>query len=336
VSFRLSFQNVGILCAVVLGLGVFMSGPTGLLERHNYVSFAWTCAAVVVLTGLIAIGAVRRALPRLHGPQPGEGHFLTGFVREMWDLLRNRSFVMLFGTVLVYFLAYSTSGSLALHATRYFWKLDPFAIQLILLATTLGPLLGAPVSALALRYMEKRTLTIAAFFAISLLQLWPPIFQVYGLLAPNSVATAVILFANLVLVGTAMIVAGIGFQSMLADTADEHEWLFGTRREGLFFSGLTLAYKAAAGLGGLIAGVALDAIHFPTDLASKGAALTIPDDVVAKLGLIAGPLPAAFAAIAPLFLFGYHLTRRKHAQLIAELEQRHAQNARWPSRAFVE
>jgi GPH family glycoside/pentoside/hexuronide:cation symporter len=322
VSYRLSFQNAGILCAIVLGLGVFMSGPTGLLERHNYVSFSWTCAAVVVVTGLIAIGAVRRALPRLHGPTPGEAHFLGSFVREMWDLLRNRSFVVLFATVLVYFLAYSTSGSLALHATRYFWKLDPFAIQLILLATTLGPLLGAPVSALALRYMEKRTLTIAAFFAISLLQLWPPLFQLYGLLALNSVGVAIILFANLVLVGTAMIVAGIGFQSMLADTADEHEWLFGTRREGLFFSGLTLAYKAAAGLGGLIAGVALDVIHFPTDLAAKGAALSIPTDVIAKLGLISGPLPAAFSALAPLFLFGYHLTRKRHAQIIAELEHR--------------
>jgi len=322
VSFRLSFQNAGILCALVLGLGVFMSGPTGLLQRGHYVSFAWTSAAVVVLTGLIAIGAVRGVMQRLHGPQAGEAHFLAGFVRELRDLMRNRSFLLLFGTVLVYFLAYSTSASLALHATRYFWKLDPFAIQLILLATTLGPLLGAPISALALRYMEKRTLTLAAFFAISLLQLWPPIFQLYGLLALNSVGMAVTLFANLVLVGTAMIVGGIGFQSMLADTADEHEWLFGTRREGLFFSGLTLAYKAAAGLGGLIAGVALDLIHFPTDLAARGAAVTIPSEVLAKLGLISGPLPAAFSALAPLFLFGYHLTRKKHAQIIAELEHR--------------
>ena len=330
VSFRLSFQNAGILCAVVLGLGVFMSGPAGLLAREHYVPFAWTCAAAIVLSGLIAIWAVRGALPRLHGAQPDEPHFLAGFGSELRDLLRNRSFLLLFGTVLVYFLAYTTSASLALHVTRYFWKLDPFAIQLILLSTTLGPLLGAPISAFALRYVEKRTLTIVAFLAISLLQLWPPLFQLCGLLSLNSVGIAVLLFVNLVLVGTAMIVAGIGFQSMLADTADEHEWLFGVRREGLFFSGLTLAYKAAAALGGLIAGVALDAIHFPTDLASQGTALVIPDEVVAKLGLIAGPLPAAFSAIAPLFLFGYHLTRKKHAQLIAELEHRNARKADAP------
>lgn len=324
VSFRLSFQNAGLLCTVVLGLGVFMSGATGLLERNNYVPFAWLCAVAVVIAGLIAIGAVRRVLPRLHSAPAGEAHFLAGFVRELVELSRNRSFLVLFATVLIYFLAYSTSISLALHASRYFWKLDPFAIQLVLLSTALGPLLGAPISAFALRFVEKRTLTIAAFAAISLLQLWPPLFQLLGLISLSSAGTAAILFANSLLVGTAMIIGGIGFQSMLADTADEHEWLFGVRREGLFFSGLTLAYKAASGLGGLIAGLALDAIHFPTDLASKGSALTIPSDVVAKLGLIAGPLPAAFSAIAPLFLLGYHLTRKKHAQLIAELEQRHA------------
>ena len=180
VSYRLSFQNAGILFGVVLGLGVFMSGPTGLLERDNYVPFAWTCAAAMVVTGLIAIGAVRRALPRLHGAKPGDTHFLAGFARELVELSRNRSFLLLFGTVLIYFLAYSAHVSLALHACRYFWKLDSFAIQLVLLATTLGPLLGAPISAFALRHIEKRTLSIGAFLAIALFLIWPPLFQLYG------------------------------------------------------------------------------------------------------------------------------------------------------------
>jgi len=328
VSYRLSFQNAGILCGVVLGLGVFMSGPGGLLDRGNYVPYGWTSAATILLTGLIAIAAVRRALPRLHGPRPDETHILGGFIREMAELLRNRSFLVLFGTVTIYFLAYATWGSLALHASRYFWKLDPFSIQLVLLSTTFGPLLGAPISAFALRYMEKRTLSIGAFLAIALLQMWPPLLQLYGPVSLTPAVATIVLAVNGLLVGTAIIVGGIGFQSMLADTADEHEWLFGVRREGLFFSGLTLAYKAASGLGGLIAGLALDAIRFPTDLASKGAAVVIPSDVLAKLGLIAGPLPAALAATAPLFLFGYHLTRKKHLQIIAALEERNAKRDR--------
>ncbi|HEX7725187.1 MAG TPA: MFS transporter, partial [Rhizomicrobium sp.] len=120
---------------------------------------------------------------------------------------------------------------------------------------------------------------------------------------------------------------GVAFQSMMADTADEHEWLFGVRREGLFFSGLTLAYKAASGLGGFIAGVALDAIGFPTDLASRGANFAIPSGVIEKLGLISGPLPAAFVAVAPIFLLGYHLTRKRHMEIIVSLEARYKVNS---------
>jgi GPH family glycoside/pentoside/hexuronide:cation symporter len=322
VAYRLSFENVGVLCAVVLGLGVFMSGPTGLLVRHNYLSFAWTCAAVVALTGLLAIAAVRRELNRLHGAKPEQAPFLASFVREFTELLRNRSFLALFATVLIYFIAYCTAGALALHASRYFWRLDSFATQLVLLSPTLGPLLGAPISTFALHYVEKRTLSICAFMGIALFMVWPALFQLYGPFSLNPAAAAVTLSVNGVLLGTAIMAGGIGFQSMLADTADEHEWLFGVRREGLFFSGLTLAYKAAAGLGGLIAGVALDVIHFPVNLAAHGSAATIPNDVLEKLALISGPLPALFVAISPLFLFGYHLTRKKHRQVIAELEQR--------------
>jgi GPH family glycoside/pentoside/hexuronide:cation symporter len=323
VAFRLTFQNAGVLCCVVLGLGVFMAGPNGLLTRAAYVPFAWTCAAVIAGSGLVAIVAVRRALPRLHAPAAERSPFIAGFAREMVELSRNRSFLVLFGTVMVYFLAYSAYAALAIYATRYFWTLDTFSIQLILLAASLGPLIGVPISSFALRRMEKRMLAIIAYFAIALFQVWPPLVQLYAPITLPPFTAAVVLFANSLCVGTAIMVCGVAFQSMLADTADEHEWLFGVRREGLFFSGLILSYKAASGVGGLIAGVALDAIGFPADLAARGPGFVIPADVIHRLGLISGPLPAAFIALAPLFLFGYRLTRERHAEIIALLQERH-------------
>ncbi len=327
VSYRLTFQNAGILFGVVMGLGVFMSGPSGLLAADKYIPYAWTCAAVMLVAGVIAIRAVFGALPRLHGAKPDETPFLSGFIRELAELSRNRSFLVLFGTVLTYFLAYSAHVSLALHASRYFWNLDSRAIQLVLLSTTLGPLLGGPISAFALRYIEKRTLSIGAFLAIAIFLMWPPLLQLYGPFSLDPAAATAILFVNGLLVGTAIMIGGVGFQSMLADTADEHEWLFGVRREGLFFSGLTLAYKAASGLGGLIAGIALDLIHFPTDLSAREPGQGIPQDILDRLALISGPLPALFALTAPLFLFGYHLTRKKHVQIITDLEERKAKEA---------
>lgn len=327
VAYRLSFQNAGILIGVVLGLGVFLSGPSGMLERANYTPFGWTCAAVMFLAGMIAIRAVRSVQPRLHGPEDSQEPLALGFVREMKELSRNRSFMLLFSTVLLYFLAYSAHASLALHASRYFWKLDTTAIQLILLSACMGPLLGAPLSAYALRFIEKRTLSLFAYFAIAVLLFWPPLLQIYGPFALTPATATVVLLINGLLMGTAIMVGGVGFQSMMADTADEHEYLFGVRREGLFFSGLTLAYKAASGLGGLIAGLALDAIRFPTDLASRGPDAVIPVEVLNKLALASGPLPALIAFLAPLFLFGYRLTRRRHAEIIAALEARKAGEA---------
>ncbi|UPT61474.1 MAG: hypothetical protein M0D54_13705 [Hyphomonadaceae bacterium JAD_PAG50586_4] len=73
----------------------------------------------------------------------------------------------------------------------------------------------------------------------------------------------------------------------------------------------------------MIAGIALDVIRFPTDLASRPH-VTISADVLEKLALISGPLPALFAAVSPLFLLGYHLTRKRHAEIIVSLGQRNA------------
>lgn len=324
VSYRLTFQSAGVLVGVVLGLGIFMAGPNGLLQRENYVPYGWSSAAAMLVAGIIAIAAVSTVLARLHGPAPGKTAFFSGFLRELAELSRNRSFLLLFGTVLIYFLAYATWTSLTLHAARYFWNLDAFAIQIVVLSSTLGPLIGAPLSAYALRHIEKRSLAIGAFLAIALLQMWPQLLHIYGPFTIDADAATIMLAINGLLVGTAIMVGGVGFQSMLADTADEHELLFGVRREGLFFSGLTLAYKGSAALGGLIAGIALDLIQFPADIASRGANAEIADAVLVRLGLISGPLPALFAATAPLFLLGYQLTRQRHAQIVADLAQRNA------------
>lgn len=324
VAYRLSFQNAGILIGVVLGLGLFMSGPTGMLERENYVPFGWSCAVAMFLAGMIAIRSVWSVQPRLHGPEESNENLLLGFFREMKELKRNRSFMLLFSTVLLYFLAYSIHSSLALHSSRYFWGLDTTAIQIILLSACLGPVLGAPLSTVVLRYIEKRTLSLIAYFSIAVCLFWPPLFQVVSPYKLTPDVAAIVLLVNGMLMGTAIMVGGVGFQSMMADTADEHEYLFGVRREGLFFSGLTLAYKAASGVGGLIAGIALDIIRFPTDIASRPD-LVIPSDVLTKLALASGPLPALIAFLAPLFLFGYRLNRTRHAEIIAALGARRSE-----------
>ncbi len=99
--------------------------------------------------------------------------------------------------------------------------------------------------------------------------------------------------------GAAMGLSIIAFLSIVADAADEHEYLFGTRREGLYFAGWSFAAKSATGAGLLIAGVVLQLIDFPTNLAEQGAAATtLPEQTVTWLGIAGGPGGALLSVVA--------------------------------------
>lgn len=324
VTYRICFSMAGTFLAIGLGLGLFMSGKDGLLNRAAYVPFAWTCAAIIGLAGLTAAYATKSVLPRLHTALPSEGSIFKRFVIELSEVFRNRSFLVLFGAIVAFFVAQGAAGALALYVNRYFWNLSAQAVQFVLIGATLGPILGAPLTNWLARLMEKKTLTIANFLVFIVAQAWPPLARMAGAFEGSSSSITAVLLVNSLLTGAALVGVAIGAQSMMADATDEHEHRFGVRREGLFFSGLTLAVKAAVGLGGFIAGVALDFIHFPTALAAKGGDFTLAPDVIHNLGLIAGPLPAAITLLAPLCLLGYTLSRGRHATLLADLVARRA------------
>jgi len=322
VTWRICFGMVGTFLAIGLGLGVFMSGKDGLLDRDAYVPFAWSCAVVIVVAGLAAAFATRSVLPRLHQVKPVEGPVLRRFVRELGEVFRNRSFVILFGAVLVFFVAQGAAGALALYGNRYFWNLPASAVQLVLIGATLGPIIGAPLTALLSKVTEKKTLTIINFLVFIVSQAWAPLARIAGILeGPESLLVGILL-VNSMIGGAALVGVAIGAQSMMADATDEHEHRFGVRREALFFSGLTLAVKAASGLGGFVAGVALDVIRFPSAAASAGGDLQLAPEVFRNLGLISGPLPAVITLIAPIILVGYTLSRTRHAAILKDLSAR--------------
>nr|WP_302054116.1 MFS transporter [Sphingomonas tagetis] len=324
VSYRICFNMLGTFLAIGLGLGVFMAGTDGLLQRDAYVPFGWVCAALIAASGLTAAFATKTVLPRLHAPAPGIGATIPRFARELGEMFRNRSFVVLFVAVAAFFVAQGAAGALALYLNRYFWNLSTEAVQLVLVGATLGPFVGAPLTALLARIFEKKTLAIANFLAFVVTQAWPPLAHMAGVLDPADSLVVPILLFNAVCSGAALVGVAISGQSMMADATDEHEHRFGVRREALFFSGLTLAVKAASGVGGFIAGVALDVIQFPTAAAAKGGELSLAPELIRNLGLVAGPLPATITLIAPLALLGYTLSRQRHMAILSDLAKRPA------------
>ena len=116
----------------------------------------------------------------------------------------------------------------------------------------------------------------------------------------------------------AVIAIGIIVASMIADVVDESELATGKRQEGMFMAAIAFSVKATSGSGGLFAGIALDLIAFPK-LAEPG---TVPPEKVFQLGLAVGPGLLVLYVFTLVFLSRYRITRERHTEILAELEQR--------------
>jgi len=322
-TYRSFFNICANVTCVVLGFGVFMGGADGVTQRAAYVPFGWVCAAIVLIAVLVS---AKSTLALRHRLQPYVSSNRSASVRlvgEMRDVFHNRSFMLLFLTVMVFWIAQGTAGNLSVHAFRYFWGLPSSAIQNVLIAGTVGLACGIPIAAVLLARYEKRNVAAGGLIFLCLCLFLPPTLAVAGFMPKDGFALFAILSAFQFLVGSFATCLGISFGSMMIDAADEHEHLFGVRREALYFAGLVFAGKCAIGVGALIAGVALDLIGFPTDLAVR------PDQVIdaatlTRLGLIYGPGASCISVLSVIILLRYRLDRMELGRIQRDLAERRA------------
>lgn len=115
--------------------------------------------------------------------------------------------------------------------------------------------------------------------------------------------------------------AFIAFGSMMADVADEHELESGMRQEGIFFGAIAFSGKATSGFGNFVGGIGLDVISGPRGPDIQSAA-DIPAETLVNLGVLYGPVVAAFAVISLWCYSHYWLTKSRHQDIIVQLNAR--------------
>ena len=323
-AFRSFTYFVGVLAAVVLGYNVYMGGEGGLLDRRAYAAFGWTCAALALAVMVVCAFGTWRLRHRMHHVVQTQRPDLRGFGREMGDVIRSRSFLILFFTILVFWTSQGAHASLTLHAYKYFWELPASAMSIIPISGSMGLATGIPVAMLLLARFEKGPVCNGALAVFCVLQFTPVTLRMMGVLTEPGPLLYGVLNTAALLSGWTMACVTISFGAMMADTADEHELLFGSRREALYFSGLIFSVKAAVGIGAFLGGVMLDVIGFPRNIADLGPNPTLPEGLVTNLGLIYGPGAAVISAAAVLILVGYRIDARRHAAIMEELAQRKA------------
>src|SRR5579871_1038736 len=321
-AFRSLFNGLGSVMVISVGFGLFMRGPTGLLHRGAYVGFGWAAGLLVLVFALACAVGTLPLRSRLQVSVAERPPGARAFVREVGEAARNRTFMLLFATIIVFWVAQGTAGTLALYAYKYFWRLPNSFLQLLQVFAVIGALSGVPLSAAFLRRVAKQNVCIAGIVLFCLTQAVPPTMRIVGWLPAGGTGLFAFLCALAVVTAWAQTATGISFLSMMADATDEHEHLFGARREGLFFAGALFSSKASIAVGSLIGGVGLDLIGFPREVVRLGADPHIAAATVRNLGLITGPGAAAIAVLCVVFLTRYSLGSDRLAAIQADLAER--------------
>ncbi len=317
-AYRTFLNCIGNVILLVLGFWVFMHGAEGLLNHAAYAGFGVTAGAIALIGALTSAFAVARLRGRLRPVEPGGIRSLR-IGTEIREIAQNRSFWYLFLCCLLFWTSIGLAATLGIHANLYFWKLPGDVIGILPLVAILGYAVGVPLCTLTLQYFEKRNVALIGLALACGTQLFPAPLRLLGLL-PDGQPLYIILSVLAFLGGMAGTFAFVPWGSMMTDAVDEHELLFGSRREGLYFAGLLLSVKAAAGLGGFFGGICLDLIHFPHDVAGI-ATHPLPQSVLTKLGLVQGPLAGIIGVVSAFTLLGYHIDRKRLQeiqQMIAE------------------
>ena len=323
-AWRWGLGMTGLLICVAMGFGVFFKAPQGLMHASAYSPFAMASTVIMIVGGAVSMIAIFGLRNRAHATS-STGLSLAHFGRDLGEMFRNPSFRALFVSAVFFFAGFTLNQAVTFHANTFFWALTPNEIQLATLATFGGLILGAPLMAPIVVKLEKRTTVFIGLFGLVATQVGPAGARLLGLLPLQHGALTALLSADAFVGGVMLSTAGIAFASMMADAADEHEVLFHKRREGLYFAGWAFAAKAATGLGTLFAGVALQLIGFPADLAAHGGVhAVIPPDVIWRIGFVAGPCSAVFSLTGAALVLGYRLDAKGHARVLETLAQRRA------------
>lgn len=321
-AWRWGIGIIGTLAVIGLGYGVFLGGPDGLAQRSAYLPFTLTLSVLIVLGGLLAIRvglSTPSPEPDSAGPEKAVHHRLFG---EMAEMFRNRTFRTLFGSKLLLNLAQGLYLTLSLHMHVFFWGQSAEQIQAITMPGVLGLALGAPLAGPLIARIEKRTMLVIGLVGMALCQGVPVALQLAGLLPLTDGGLTNFLAVATFFNGITFALSVIAFIAIIPDAADEHELLFGVRRQGLYAAGWAFATKAATGGGLLLAGLVLQLINFPADASAAGDAAAVPERTSQLLALAGGPGSAILALLGTVLVLFYRVDRKAHADIRAQLSTR--------------
>jgi len=295
--------------------------PIGQLNPEQYPTMA-LCAGFLLTAGALATTLLtRREIPYLRQHATTQARFsFVRSARELWRVLQNRQFALVFLIVLLSSAISGTTANIGIYMTTFFWGLTTEDLRWFALAS-IGALIAFPLVAATQRRWDKKHVmlvcsTISLFDGVILVSL-----RFFEVLPDNGNPLLLVILVGMSVFGVGIaVIQGIIGSSVIADVLDDHELRTHYRQEAMFNAALSFSGKAISSVGIIISGLILDLIDLPRGVAPAD----IAPGTIARLGLVVGICIPLLHLLPISLITRYKLTRRAHADIRRELDQRRA------------
>lgn len=316
-SFRIFFGWASGNLMSVLLFGVLLAGPLGMQDRSGFETYGIIASCVIFAAIVVSSMATHHRIPTLTKPaQATEPFSFARIMREMFEILSERSFIVLFVATVVFSVAVGLNTSLAFLMLKHFWGLSEYQIFIwtstVFLSAGLALFLAPKVGR---KLGKKKAALLLGFFAFTI-QPAPYLLRLVDLMPENGDP---ILFPLLVIVNTVDLALIIAVQmlsyAMTADLVESNQLRTGRRNEGVYYAAMTFTRKTTQGLGVLAAGLILSGIAFP-----QGEELAnVPEETLWNLGAAYAPSLLVLYLAALFCLSRYTIDKAQHEANLAAL-----------------
>lgn len=312
-SFRLAFSLTGAVLGLVIGLVLSQLLADNLQLQYQLLGILMATVAVVFL-GWCVWGTLPLARARgLLDPRVEEEGSQGNFWAEIKSALSNRAYQCVIGVYLCSWLALQVTASIIpFFAVSWMGLGSYFQVALIVQGSAIGMLFVC--NALCRRW-GKRKLYFIGITSWILVQ-----GGLFFLQPGQNVLLYGLCFAASFGVATTYLIPW----SMLPDVVELDELQTGRRREGVFYSFMTLLQKMGLALGLFLVGIALELAGFVASTPG-GPIPEQPQSALLAIRIAIGPLPTLALILSLGLAWLYPITREKHAEIRAQLAARREQ-----------
>ncbi len=314
-SFRLAFSLTGAILGLVLGAVMAQLIPDD--PRQQFFVLGVTCGVISILPLYLCIWGTRSHVKTGEAALQIEDDSDANLtVKQQFKiLLNNRPYLFVIGIYLTSWLALQITATIIPFFVVNWMQLDSFFLVALAVQGAAIPLLFV-CSAISQK-LGKRGLYGLGMVAWILIQ------SSLFFLQPGQTT---LLYALALAASFGVATAYVVPWSMLPDVIELDELRTGQRREGVFYSFMTLLQKLGLALGIFLVGQALEFAGFVS--ATPGEAPPPqPESALLAIRIAIGPLPTICLIIGLVLVYFYPLTRHVHADILLKLNERKRQAA---------